>query len=466
METIRIGFRDVEIAPNFLGDNRHSFIEYTNSAGQVYLFSAFPEPKNDALPSVVDYLKDGDGQQDIKAQWVLNTKKAYDHKFVDDPATKWASVATGSDLSAAARVLEFIVGSINGSHIQYGYNSVAFTGNNSNSAVWTAISLAGLGPINVPDGVHAPGRQDDLSLNSLWDASIFEPQCFAEGTEVTMADGSTKPIEEITAGDWVLSHDKNGKSVPGRVTRTFTNEAKIILDFHGTFVTPGHVYYCAGGKYEGCFVPLIDILRDDGVIQHEDGTLIRATTGCEVGSKDDTPFWAYTAYEDADGNECVKDSKLLRLGTRWMLPNGHHFTMREFMEGNRIELLDDGRVRFKDTGLETLFMWTFSDTPPNPEDFVLSRSQTSLENIYEAGQWETMQPTMPMPLRRDSGPVQPASEYQFDAMPRNTPMAFENESLSSGLASHRPKMNRKQRKAQEAKMRASTKAAARRATVH
>jgi hypothetical protein len=82
---------------------------------------------------------------------------------------------------------------------------------------------------------------------------------------------------------------------------------------------------------------------------------------------------------------------------------------------------------------------------PNPEDFVLARSQASLEDIYEAGQREAMQPSMPVPLRCDSGPVAPMSEHQLDAMPRNMPMAFENETPSSGLASHRPCMNRKGR---------------------
>lgn len=192
------------------------------------------------------------------------------------------------------------------------------------------------------------------------------PHCFLAGTEITMWDGSKKPIEEITPNDWVLSHDKHGNPKPGRVVRTFTNEAKIILDFHGTFVTPGHVYFCAGGKYEGRFAPLIDILRDDGVVQHEDGTLIRAATGFALGSDDDKEFWAFTAYEDKDGTERIRDKKKLRLGTRWMLPNGHHFTMREYMAGVGIELLDDGYVQFKATGLKAPFIWTFSANLPNP----------------------------------------------------------------------------------------------------
>lgn len=246
-----------------------------------------------------------------------------------------------------------------------------------------------------------------------------------------------KPIEEVTAKDWVLSFDQDGNLKPGRVKRTFENEAKIILDFHGTFVTPAHVYFCAGGTYEGKFVPLIDILRDDGVVQHADGSLIRASTGCEVVSEDDEPFWAFLLYEDENGMERVREKRQLRLGTRWMMPNGRHFSMREYMEGCGIELVESGElegyVRSKKTGLTTVFAWTLSDTLPNPEDFVLRRSQTTLEDIYRASEWESVHLQMPAPVTMDSGPVQPLSVQQFDNMPRNTPIGFQNNSPSSEL---------------------------------
>lgn len=261
-----------------------------------------------------------------------------------------------------------------------------------------------------------------------------------------------KPIEEVAAKDWVLSFDQDGNLKPGRVKRTFENEAKIILDFHGTFVTPAHVYYCAGGTYEGKFVPLIDILRDDGVVQHADGSLIRASTGCEVGSEDDKPFWAFLLYEDLNGMECVREKRQLRLGTRWMMPNGRHFSIREYMEGCGIELVESGEfegyVRFKKTGLTTVFAWTLSDTLPYPEDFVLRRSQTTLEEIYRASEWESVHPQMPAPVTMDSGPVQPLSVQQFDNMPRNNPIGFQNNSPSSEL-----KLNRKARKAEAARQR-------------
>ncbi len=66
--------------------------------------------------------------------------------------------------------------------------------------------------------------------------------------------------------------------------------------------------------------------------------------------------------------------------------------------------------------------------------------------------------SQPVPLMRDSGPVTPMSERQLDAAPRNMPMAFENQTASSELTWNRPRMNRKQRMAQEAKQRAAEKA--------
>ena len=94
----------------------------------------------------------------------------------------------------------------------------------------------------------------------------------------------TKPIELIHEGDLVVSFDENGNMVPGPVTRIFRNEAKIILDFFGTRVTPGHVYYRPDSKKAHKYETLIDVLRDDGVIQHKDGRLIRAATNADVGS--------------------------------------------------------------------------------------------------------------------------------------------------------------------------------------
>ena len=311
-------------------------------------------------------------------------------------------------------------------------------------------------------GVVNPNNRFDLTDQNF--GSNFE-QCFLAGTQITMADGSTKPIEEIKPNDWVMSFDKAGNKVPGRVTNTMTNEAKIILDFHGTYVTPGHVYYCAGGKYKGQFVPLIDILRDDGIVQHQDGRLIRASTGCEVGSEDDRELWAFLTYRDKDGTDRVKAKKKLRLGTRWMVESGNHFSMREYFEGIGVELLPSGYIRFKEQGITTMFTWHISDSLPNPEDFVLARSGTTLAEIYQASQWEAVRPQMPVPMVREGGPVRPLTERQLNAMPRNMPVGFENGSASSEILAE--PMTRQQRRALARKEAKKAKAQGRQAeTLH
>jgi hypothetical protein len=90
--------------------------------------------------------------------------------------------------------------------------------------------------------------------------------CFVAGTPVTMADGSTKPIEQVKAGDHVQSRpqeDAANQSEQGdvnktkvrtqtaKVARTFVHEQAIILKLHlesGETITttPGHPFAVEG----------------------------------------------------------------------------------------------------------------------------------------------------------------------------------------------------------------------------
>jgi hypothetical protein len=54
-----------------------------------------------------------------------------------------------------------------------------------------------------------------------------DAQCLLAGTPVTMADGTTKPIELVEAGDEVLSCYGSGDFRPARVTDTFANHASM-----------------------------------------------------------------------------------------------------------------------------------------------------------------------------------------------------------------------------------------------
>lgn len=146
--------------------------------------------------------------------------------------------------------------------------------------------------------------------------------CFLAGTQISMWDGTRKPIEDIRPGDWVLSFDENGNRVPGRVKRTFQNESKYILDYFGTFVTPGHVYRVVDGPSQGQYMPLIEILRSDAAIVTENGTLLRAATRCEVGSIGDRFVWAVLGEKESNGQVRITDKARLRIGSRVVLADG------------------------------------------------------------------------------------------------------------------------------------------------
>jgi superfamily I DNA/RNA helicase len=75
-----------------------------------------------------------------------------------------------------------------------------------------------------------------------------DDQCLVAGTPVTMADGSTKPIEGIREGDLVLSSYGSGDMRPAQVTRThrvYAGEGIAIATSSGRRVvsTPEHVHF-------------------------------------------------------------------------------------------------------------------------------------------------------------------------------------------------------------------------------
>lgn len=79
-------------------------------------------------------------------------------------------------------------------------------------------------PISAPRGGPSPrtGRAD-----VEWSASCPTSNSFVPGTKVVMADGSSKPIEEVELGDYVLATDpETGQTVSRKVVATVTGEGK------------------------------------------------------------------------------------------------------------------------------------------------------------------------------------------------------------------------------------------------
>ncbi|MEM6416064.1 MAG: hypothetical protein AAF720_15570 [Pseudomonadota bacterium] len=234
----------------------------------------------------------------------------------------------------------------------------------------------------------------------------------------------TKPIELVQEGETVVSFDKNGNLVPGKVARTFEKDTKIILDFYGTRVTPGHVYFRPDSKTSHKYETLIDILRDDGVVQLQDGTQIRAATNAPVGSARDGFVQAVTGTRKPDGSVEIKERGRVRLGTRFLAKDGEShksWTVADLIEAGGGVIGDDEMIHVGDDD-PVPFYWEFGDTLPAPEDFVLACSGTTLEDIYKASEWESRGPRLPAPMVLDGGPVQPAKGATLSAMPRNEPL--------------------------------------------
>lgn len=213
-----------------------------------------------------------------------------------------------------------------------------------------------------------------------------------------MWDGREKPIEDIAVGDWVTAYDEDGNLVPGRVSHTSRNRVKHILDVHGLMVTPGHVTLCGDGRFAERHVPIIDILRSDGALVTEDGSKVRAATGCLLGSRGDRLIWTVTGERHRDGSICVRNKGLIRLGTRFITPAGHDVSVMDVIADAGGIVGEDGLIQSCVDGPRMPFLWTFTGRLPKPEDYVLQRSKLHLQDIYQTDEWEAVGPQMPAPF--------------------------------------------------------------------
>lgn len=239
-----------------------------------------------------------------------------------------------------------------------------------------------------------------------------------------------KPIEEVKIGDLVVAFDDVSNLVPGHVPRTMTNDVKILLNFHDTRVTPGHVYYRPDSKASYKFETLIDVLRDDGVIQKQDGSLIRAATNVPVGDPRDGFVLAVTGTRRADGGVATKDQGRIRLGTRFIVDGKRSYAVADLIEAGGGVVGEDELIRVGDSA-PMPFYWEFGDTLPKPEDFILECSGTTLEDIYKMAEWENQRPHLPAPMVVDGGPVQPLSQAAQAAVARNEPLELDH-ALANG----------------------------------
>ncbi|MEM7058583.1 MAG: hypothetical protein AAF557_13390 [Pseudomonadota bacterium] len=193
-----------------------------------------------------------------------------------------------------------------------------------------------------------------------------------------------RSIESIHPGDMVTAYDKDGNLKPAKVTAVHVNQVDHILDVHGLMVTPGHHTLCGDGPYTDKHVPIIDILRTDGAMVREDGTKVRAATGCDLNSEDDQFVWAITGDQAPDGTIKVRDKGRIRLGTRVISSDGRDISVRELIKGAGGTVTSAGLIARGEGGANMPFLWTFSTYLPKPEDYVLQRSGLTLMDLYSA----------------------------------------------------------------------------------
>ncbi|MBX7146192.1 MAG: hypothetical protein K1X44_02655 [Alphaproteobacteria bacterium] len=79
-------------------------------------------------------------------------------------------------------------------------------------------------------------------FNYPFDKKYSLKTCFGINTPILMADGTTKMIEDIKIGDWVMSFEGLDQLKPGRVIRTFSHEINDLYDLDGLKVTANHPF--------------------------------------------------------------------------------------------------------------------------------------------------------------------------------------------------------------------------------
>ncbi|GHC52722.1 hypothetical protein [Neogemmobacter tilapiae] len=311
--------------------------------------------------------------------------------------------------------------------------------------IFDNVPAAAIVELQASAGAFVIGGPNDSRIYIGISSSILrleEDKCFLAATPISMWDGTTKPIELVEAGDIVVSYDKDGHLKPGRVKRTMINRAKQILDVHGLMVTPGHATLCGDGRYAGQHVPILDILRSDGALVLQDGSKIRAGTGCRLGTMGDRMITAIIGVPQPGGLVRIAEIGQIRAGTRFIKEDGEDVAVLDMILEHGGHLTEEGMIQTDPNGPKMPFRWTFTATLPKPEDYVLQRSATHLQDIYKAGEWESFRPSMPRP--RAEAKVEDCSDIA--AAPANVPLAMRNHPEA-------PQVNRRYRRVAKANAR-------------
>lgn len=144
-------------------------------------------------------------------------------------------------------------------------------------------------------------------------------------------------------------------------------------------------------------LPIIDILRSDGALMKQDGTIIRAATGCEVGSEGDQLIQCVVGEKLENGQVSVHEKGQIRAGSRIILSDGSDVALIDLIKKAGARITEEGLIKAKAGGKIMPFHWRFTDALPKAEDYILARSGVTLKEIYNENDWEAIGPQLPAP---------------------------------------------------------------------
>ena len=120
--------------------------------------------------------------------------------------------------------------------------------------------------------------------------------CFVGGTQISMADGSKKAIEDIQLGDLVLAFNKNGDLGPASVTETFKHENDQfikLIHWNGSLtLTPNHWVLLE----DGLFLEAGKLIAGEDQLVTEDGKISPIDEICPAPSATSYNFTVATQH--------------------------------------------------------------------------------------------------------------------------------------------------------------------------
>ncbi len=248
---------------------------------------------------------------------------------------------------------------------------------------------------------HAVGSGNPLLIRAYNNALAESNECFLAGTPISLCEKSVrladinsnsankefaKPIEKIKVGEYVISYNDYDEPVCGKVVRTFQKKVSHILDVHGLKVTPGHVTLCGDGPFANRHVPIIDILLSDSALVKEDGSLVRMAIDKPVGSIEDQFVEVAYALTAEDARNGILHSGRMRVGTLLFDRDGAPVSVLDCLRAEGLTFDPETGLVAREGQAPEPLRWF--GPMPRPEDYILRRSQETLEGILVDGEWE------------------------------------------------------------------------------